>query len=278
MLRNLAVASVAATLIGTLPAQAQEIPELAGGPGSRAAEQEVARQIAAQNKAMADKIKADQATLAKQSAAQKTEQARLAKLAEDLKAREARLEARAAELAAEERSLVQLRNGQKSAQAEDFAAREARLEAREAELAVEERRLAQLEADLKSDNASTLADLIRETDEAREEAALGRQQQYDDAPADPGNDDRPRAPAQGLDYASFDFDSAERSCARAGEDAAQARSYYSARYDTEPRLQRNGGWQLFGWMRLTDRRGYVVVRTVCALDDDGDVQHFAFLR
>jgi hypothetical protein len=277
MLRNIVICSLAAAGLGSLPAQAQQevIPPLAGGPGSRSTEQEVARQVAAQNKAMADKIKADQAKLSQQAAAQKAEQARLVKQAEDLKAREARLEARAAELAAEEKRLGQLRNGQPCAQSEDLSALEARLKAREAELDAAEERLAQLEADLKTDNASTLADLIRETDEARD-ARLQSEEAPAGADARDELEDLPdtRRPV----YAGFDFDSAERSCTRAGEDAAQTRNYYSARYDAEPRLQRNGGWQLFGWMRLSDRRGYVVVRTICALDDAGDVQHFAFLR
>jgi hypothetical protein len=190
-----------------------------------------------------------------QDADLKSEQARLARQAEAQKAEQTRL----------------------ARQAQDLAAREARLKVREAELAAEEKRLTELEANLKADGAATLADLIRETDSAREEAALRRAQPEEDASA-PGDIEDAETPARPLEYAGIDFERAERACARAGEDAAQARNFYSARYDSEPRLQRNGGWQLFGWMRLMDRRGYIVVRTVCALDESGGVQHFAILR
>jgi hypothetical protein len=300
MVRNLAIAGLAATLIGCLPAQAQEVPPLEGGPGSRAAEQDVARQIAAQNKAVADKIKAEQAKLAQQTAAQKAEQARLAKQAEELKAREARLEARAAELAAEEKRLAQLRNGQKSAQTEDLAAREARLEARVAELDAEEQRLAQLREEVRSEQAARLTELIRQgRDTEREEARVDetpppplrtadRSIEADrpnigdgDAEDDLGDDLPDVQPEQGARrplYARVDFETAERSCSRAAEDEATARNYYSARYDRAPRFYRGYGLELRGPMRLTDRRGSVLLNTVCELDADGEVQHFIFLR
>lgn len=254
------IGSLAAALLGCLPAYAQEIPELAGGPGSRAAEQEVARQIAAQNKAAADKLKADQAKLAQQADAQKAEQVRLAKQAEDLKAREASLNARAAELAAEER------------------------------------RLAEIETDQKSSNTATLADLIRETDEAGREKELRSQQAADrstdaddlgaadasdgDREARVGADDDPAAQpgVRRVFPARLDFDTAFQSCSRAAEDEARDRNFYSARYDAEPTLYEYEGWELRGWMRLSDRRGYVRVRTVCELDHAGEVQYFAFLR
>ena len=74
MLRIATTAALGAALFAiVLPAQAQEtIPELAGGPGSRAAVDQTSTQAAA------DKLKADQAKLARQADAQKAEQARLA--------------------------------------------------------------------------------------------------------------------------------------------------------------------------------------------------------
>jgi hypothetical protein len=234
MLRNIVIGSLAAVLLGGLPVLAQEaIPPLAGGPGSRAPEQNAT-------------LRAEQARLARQAEAQKAEQDRLDRQAEDLR-----------EL-------------------------EARLKAREADLAAEEKRLAQIEAHQKADNVAALAGLIRDADEAgEEETPRSRLADRSDADhADPDEDaleeDRP-AIGRTVE-ARLDFDDAWQACSRAGEDAALARNFYSARYDSEPNLYRNGGWQMSGWMRLSDRRGYVVVRTVCALDNAGDVQHFAFLR
>jgi hypothetical protein len=193
-----------------------------------------------------------------QTAALKAEQAKLARQAEAQKAEQARLDR----------------------QAEDLRSLEARLEAREAELAAQEKRLAQIAADQKADNVAALAGLIREADEVGEEETSRSRTAYSADTAGRGaGSDAPAASREARPaYAGLDFDDARQTCSRAGEDAARARSFHSAQYDEEPRLYEEGGWQMRGWMRLADRRGYVVVRTVCALDAAGDVQHFAFLR
>ncbi len=117
-----------------VPALLQDVPELEGGPGSRPvakpapakpqAKPKTAPQTAQKpSPPAASRLKADEARLAEQVAAQKVEQTRLAQQAADLKSREAALDARAAELAAEEKRLAQLRTDQ-----------EAQLAARQAEL------------------------------------------------------------------------------------------------------------------------------------------------
>ena len=43
-------------------------------------------------------------------------------------------------------------------------------------------------------------------------------------------------------------------------------------------LHGSGELQLRGAMRLEDRRGYVIVDTICEIDADGEALNFAFLR
>jgi len=271
MVRNIAIAGLAAVMLGCLPAHGQEGEELEGAPGWQKAEKHppvqnpiqkkpavpaAQTQTPAQAQAAADRIKADQAKLAQQAEAQRAEQARLAQQAADLKAQQARLEARAAELAAEERRLAQLRSDQESAQAIALARR--RGEAGGDEGGGDE---AAREEALRSQRQT--ADLAGEANGARSGGYPDR-----DAPTET------RRPG----YARLDYNDARRSCARAGENAALARDFYSARYETEPRFYQDRGWELRGLMRLDDRRGYVLVDAVCRLDAEGEVQRFRFLR
>jgi len=278
MIRNIAIAGLAAFMLGWLPAHAQEDTDLAGAPGYRAAEQEAAKRAEAQKKAAqqaaqkqaqaaADKLKADQAKLARQAEAQKAEQARLAQQAADLKAQQARLDARAVELAAEEKRLAQLRIDQESAQAAKLAEL-----TRQSDVAVQE------EAQ-RSERQRQTADLSSDANGVRPGGEPDRNTGDNDA-ADDASEDLPDATPETRRpiYARLDFENARRSCTRAGEDAALARNFYSARYDTAPRIYEDGGWELRGLMRLQDRRGYLVVDTVCEVDADGEVQRFALLR
>jgi hypothetical protein len=281
MVRHIAIVGLAAAMLGCLPAYGQEGEELEGAPGWQKTvkpapvQKKPAAPVApirtqtppqkTQAQAPADKLKAEQVKLAQHAEAQKAEQARLAKQAAELKALQARIDARAAELAAEEK------------------------------------RLAQLRADQEAEQASKLAALDRERDEAgREETSRSRRQTADlsvepngvrpdgepdrnagdDETADDAIDDLPDATPKTRRpvYARLDFENAERSCARAGEDAALARNFYSARYDSMPNIFQDGGWELRGRMRLQDRRGFLIVDTVCEVDADGEAQHFAFLR
>ena len=253
MIRNIAIAAFAAATLACLPAQAQESDELEGAPGYRSAEQDAARKAEAQKKAVqqtapkqapapADKLKAEQAKLAQQTEAQKAEQARLARQAADLKSQQARLDARAAELAAEEKRLAQLSIDQQSEAA------------RLAELA------RQREADVRP--AAQTADLSRDSATGSEDIPP-----LSTAPAS-------RAPS----FARLDFGAARRSCIRAAEDEAEARDFYSAEYDTAPRFLQGDAWELRGRMRLEDRRGYLIVDTICEIDADGEARDFIFLR
>jgi hypothetical protein len=73
----------------------------------------------------------------------------------------------------------------------------------------------------------------------------------------------------------MNYESARRACTRAGMDEALDRDFYSARYQSAPRLFDR---ELRGVMRMDDRRGYVLVDTLCGLDDDGLVINFEMLR
>ena len=64
---------------------------------------------------------------------------------------------------------------------------------------------------------------------------------------------------------------------RPGMDEAIDRDFYSARYQSAPRLFERER-ELRGLMRMDDRRGYLLVDTVCELDEDGSVLHFELLR
>ena len=58
-------------------------------------------------------------------------------------------------------------------------------------------------------------------------------------------------------------------------DEALDRDFYSARYQSAPRLFES---KLRGAMRLDDSRGYLLVDTICELDDDGRAVDFVILR
>lgn len=236
MLRNLAVAAAAAATLGCLPAQAQEIPELEGAPGYRAEARKLAQSAA-------DRLRADQARLARQAEAQEAEQARLDRQAEDLKAQQARLDARSAELAAEEERLAQMRSD--------------RDEATLAELA------RQRQEDARPQPGTGTADLS------------GRDRTVEDADFPPPvATPEPRRPI----FTRLDFGAARRSCARAAEDEAQARNLYSAQYVSAPRFVQGDAWELRGRVRLEDRSGYFLVDTICELDAWGEARDFIFLR
>ena len=55
------------------------------------------------------------------------------------------------------------------------------------------------------------------------------------------------------------------------------RDFYSARYQNSPQYYEDTG-EFRGLMRMDDRRGFVLVDTICELDDEGRVIDFALLR
>jgi hypothetical protein len=91
-----------------------------------------------------------------------------------------------------------------------------------------------------------------------------------DRDRDSDYNDRRRAP---------DFQYAQEQCSRAGIQEAWRRNYYSAQYDSRPRLEygRNG-WELRGRMRLHNSRGYSSVNTLCDLRNNRSGAQFEFLR
>jgi hypothetical protein len=171
----------------------------------------------------ADKLKAEQARLAKQAEAQKAEQLRLDRQAAELKAEQARLDARAAEIAAEETRLARLRVEQDIAETRQLAERERQ----------------------------------------RVAAPPIQSAELPEEPAPPRASPRPR-------MARINYEGA-------GMSEAVDRDFYSARYESAPRLFERER-ELRGLMRMDDRRGYLLVDTVCELDDDGSVLHFEVLR
>lgn len=87
------------------------------------------------------------------------------------------------------------------------------------------------------------------------------------------NNDRDR------DRGRIDFQTAQRSCSRAGIQEAWNRNYYSAQYDGGPRFfEGRRGWELRGRMRLHDRSGYRYVDTTCEVRRSGEAVRFEFLR
>jgi hypothetical protein len=284
MLRNIAIGALATAMLGCLPAQAQETHELEGAPGYRAAEQDAAAQKAAQKKAAqqaaqkqaqtaADKLKAEQAKLAQQSTQKQAQSA-----ADKIKAEQAKLTQQTEAQKAEQARLAK--------QAADLKAQQARLDARAAELAAEEKRLAQLRIDQEAE-ATRLANLTRQRDEAAREAALRSERETQTADLSRDTDPtvsneipplRTTPEARRPAFARLDFGAARRSCTRAAEDEALARNFYSAEYDSAPRFVEGDAWEVRGRMRLEDRRGYLIVDTICEVDADGEARDFIFLR
>ena len=244
MIRKIAAAGLASLLLGCLPAHAQEIqdvPELEGAPGPLKIPPAQPRpQPKPQVKApvAAPKPSAQTSDNAQVLAAQRAEQARLDKQAAELRAQQVRLETRAAELSAREKGLSE---------------REARLAAEQAELARQ------------SD------EVARQLAEASVRAAPAPVARRDEAPAHE-DEDQPSL------YARIDREEAIRACAEAGDDEARARRYYSARYGSEPQFYAGRISELRGVMRVEDRRGYLILDSVCRVDADGDVRSFTFLR
>ena len=250
MIRKIAAAGLASVLLGCLPAHAQEIqdvPELEGAPAPLKippAQPKPQPQSQAKPQVKAPvatpKPPAQTADNAKALAALKAEQAKLDKQAADLKAQQVRLDTRAAELAAREKGISE---------------REARLAAEQAELARQSDDVAKQLAEASARPAPAPAPVVRR----------------DETPAYEDEDQPGR-------YARIDREEAIRACARAGDDEARARRYYSARYGSEPQFYAGRISELRGVMRVEDRRGYLILDSVCEVDSYGDVRSFTFLR
>lgn len=148
--------------------------------------------------------------------------------------------------------------------AAELKAGQARLDTRAAQIAAEERRLAQLRIDQEAAYTQKLAELERQRIAPPASQPQARSAELPATPAPP------RARLSRINY-----ESARRACTRAGMDEALDRDFYSARYDSAPRLFER---ELRGVMRMDDRRGYVLVDTICELDHDGIVLDFAMLR
>ncbi len=64
-----------------------------------------------------------------------------------------------------------------------------------------------------------------------------------------------------------DFQQMQRECSREGIQEAWNRNFYSAQYNSPPRLvEGRYGWELRGSMRLHGRKGYSYVDTVCSIE------------
>lgn len=242
MIRKIAAAGLASVLLGCLPAHAQEIqdvPELEGAPAPlKIPPAQPKPQVKAP--VATPKPAAQTADNAKALAALKAEQAKLDRQAAELKAQQVRLDTRAAELAAREKGLSE---------------REARLAAEQAELARQSDDVAKQLAEASARPAPAPAPVVRR----------------DETPAYEDEDQPGR-------YARIDREEAIRACARAGDDEARARRYYSARYGSEPQFYAGRISELRGVMRVEDRRGYLILDSVCEVDSYGDVRSFTFLR
>lgn len=265
MIRKIAFVSLSSILLACAPAHGQEVPELDGAPPPlkipapqvpkpkpippKVVAPAPAAKPAAKPSQAAAEAKAAEALLAQQAEAQKAERTRLEKEAADLKARQATLDARAAELAAEEKRL-----------AAERADHEAELAVQQADLKRRQDELARQSPPVPAQGIEQAAK-VGDDDPAFEE---------DDAPVTPS----PRRFRQ----ARLDFATARRSCTRAGVEAARERDFYTAQYDGAPHFYEGRRLELRGLMRLEDRRGYMIVDTVCEVDPDGEARNFAFLR
>lgn len=265
MIWKIAFVSLGSILLACAPAHGQEVPELDGAPPPlkipapqvakpkpvppKVVTPAPAAKPAVKPSQTAAEAKAAEALLAKQAEAQKAERIRLEKEAADLKTRQATLDARAAELAAEEKRLATERAKH------------------EAELAAQQADLKRRQDELARQSPPTPAQGIEQAAKAGD----------DDAPAFE-EDDTPAPPPRRFRQARLDFATARRSCTRAGVEAARDRDFYSARYDGAPHFYEGRRMELRGLMRLEDRRGYMIVDTVCEIDADGEARNFAFLR
>jgi hypothetical protein len=245
MARHFALAALAAAMLCALPAaHAQEdMPELDGGPPplqipKPAPPKPAPKPVAKPAPKPAPRVSTADADKLK------SEQARLVKQAEAQKAEQLRLDRQAAELKAEQ----------------------ARLDARAAEIATEEARLARLRVE--QDIAETRQ--LAERERQRVAAPPIHSAELPEEPAPPRASPRPRT-------ARINYEAARRACTRAGMSEAVDRDFYSARYESAPYLFERER-ELRGLMRMDDRRGYLLVDTICELDDDGSVLHFEVLR
>jgi hypothetical protein len=289
MHRTIAVSAFAAALLSSLPAFAQEVPELEGAPAifpkatappplkappAKAQAPRTSPKPAARPATASPSLKPVQKV--QQAAQQQAEQAR--QEAQQEAQRQAQIQAKAQQAAADkvktdQAQLDQQAAAQKAEQsrlarlAASLTAREAELSARSAELDAQEQRLAQI-----AEAGRDAPPPLKVEDDSVDADSRGAD---NDAVIAPSPRDLPprRSFAVRLDY-----DTALRECRRAGEDAAFARRFDSADYVGDPRVVDNEGWELRGRMRLEDRRGYLLVNTVCEVAPDGDVQHFALLR
>lgn len=158
------------------------------------------------------------------------------------------LEAEAARLARQAEA-QRVEAARLAAEADRLKAEQARLDARAAAIAAEEERIARLRADQEAAYRRQLADL------------------QDLQAASPPRPVR----------ASIDYDEARRACARAGLSRAVDLDFSYARYEVAPRwFERER--EMHGLMRMEDRRGYVLVDTVCTLAASGAVRRFDLLR
>ncbi len=240
MSRHLLIAALAGALFAALPAHAQEdAGELDGAPPPL----QVPRELPRPAPRPAPKPPAPATTSSAATAKLKAEETRLAREAEAQKAAAARL----------------------ALQAENLKAEQTRLDARAAALATEERRLAQLRIDQDAAYARKLAalDPPRAAPAPRQVAA----------PAEPA----PPPLATRAQRVRITYDDARRACTRAGMSEAVDLDFRSARYETAPHFFERER-ELRGLMRMDDRRGYLLVDTVCALDAGGAVEHFELLR
>lgn len=264
MIRQLVIAGVGSIMLAGLPAFAQDVPdvpELEGAPGPlripqapKPAAKPVVKPPAA--KPVVKAKPATPATKVADTSASKAEQARLDREADELRLERARLDKLAAELKSRQMLL--------DARAADIAAKEKGVATRESELAAEKEQLA------------------RDTEDvARQLAAAARTEQAKPAAAptpSPAVARRIEPRDRAFGYEGLDHEVALDACIDASGEAARVQSFYSARYDVQPRFYEGRYLQVRGLMRIEDRRGYRVLDTLCEVDADGDVQRFVFLR
>lgn len=243
MFRTIAVAGLGVLLMAGAPALAQEIPGedvpgLEGGPPPLRAPAPEPKPAVKPKPAPSKPLQSKADTL-------KSDQTRLAQQREALADERDRLEA----------------------QAEDLRARQAGLDERSSDVVARERALADREAKL----AAQQAELDRQSAELAQQAAKMTAAE---------NDRRSEIPSAGRAYreAGLDRQAAILACSRAGEDEAHDRNFEWAEYEDAPRFYHGRTWEVRGLMRLEDRRGYMIVDTVCEVSTDGEAQRFTFLR
>lgn len=246
MIRKIAIAGLGSALLASLPAHAQEMPELEGAPpplNIPRTSTPKPKIVAPAPKPAAPKVVQPVAT-AKQVEAMKAERVALDKRAAELKTQQAGLDARAADLAAREKQLAE----QGARQQEELAAQRADLKRQREAL------------------DKQMADVSARGAQVAERDPLPEVSKKTATP--------PRRDADG----GLNLVAARKSCMLAAEDAAERRNFYSVTYDEAPYFFQTRTLQLRGAMRVEDRRGYMILDTVCEVDRDGEALNFAFLR